>query len=70
MEKFLEKVLNKYHRQKMTSRELARLIIAHMKVGVDGKEGWHLDLNTLDGAYNAAKEIIAEYGGQDGHQRK
>ena len=32
-------------------------------VGVDGKKGWYLNLNSHDGQYEKANEIIKEYGG-------
>ncbi len=65
MEKLIKKVLDKYNtgRKRIGNDDLARLIIAHMKVGVDGKKGWYLNLNSHDGQYEKANEIIKEYGG-------
>ena len=42
MEKFIQKVLDKYERKKLPNRDLADLIVAHIKVGIDGEKGWHL----------------------------
>ena len=37
------------------------LNIAHIKVGVDGKKGWYLNLNNSEGEYEKALNIIQEY---------
>ena len=65
MEKLIKQVLDRYNsgRKKITNMELARLIIAHMKVGIDGKKGWYLNLNSLDGQHELAEEFIEEFGG-------
>ena len=65
MEKLIKEVLDKYNtgRKAITNMELARLIVAHMKVGINGKKGWFLNLNSYDGQYEKAEEIISEYGG-------
>tara|TARA_R110000765_G_scaffold277747_1_gene375629 strand:+ start:136 stop:333 length:198 start_codon:yes stop_codon:yes gene_type:complete len=65
MEKLIKDVLNKYNtkRKKISNVELARLIVAHMTVGIDGKKGWYLNLNSLDGEHELAKEFIEEFGG-------
>ena len=65
MEKLIKNVLDKYNtgRKTITNIELARLIVAHMKVGIDGKKGWYLNLNSLDGEYEQAEEFIEEFGG-------
>ncbi len=65
MEKFIKEVLDKYNtkRKKISNVELARLIVAHMKVGIDGKKGWYLSLNSLDGQHKLAEEFIEEFGG-------
>ena len=65
MEKLIKEVLDKYNtgRKTITNIELARLIVAHMKVGINGKKGWYLNLNSYDGQYDKAEEIISEYGG-------
>ena len=65
MEKLIKEVLEKYNtgRKAITNMELARLIVAHMKVGINGKKGWFLNLNSYDGQYEKAEEIISEYGG-------
>ena len=65
MEKLIKEVLDKYNtgRKAITNMELARLIVAHMKVGINGKKGWSLNLNSYDGQYEKAEEIISEYGG-------
>ena len=34
-----------------------------MKVGINGKKGWYLNLNSHDGQYEKADEMIREYGG-------
>ncbi len=64
MEKLIKQVLDRYNsgRKKITNMELARLIIAHMKVGIDGKKGWYLNLNSLDGQHELAEEFIEEFG--------
>ena len=63
MEKLIKKVLNKYNsgRKKLPNEDLAKLIVAHIKVGIDGKKGWYLNLNSYNGEYEQAKEIISEY---------
>ena len=45
MEKLIKEVLNKYNssRKKLPNEDLARLIVAHMKVGINGKKGWFLN---------------------------
>ncbi len=65
MEKLIKEVLDKYNtgRKTITNIELARLIVAHMKVGINGKKGWFLNLNSYDGQYEKAEAIISEYGG-------
>ena len=65
MEKLIKEVLDKYNtgRKTITNIELARLIVAHIKVGINGKKGWYLNLNSYDGQYDKAEEIISEYGG-------
>ena len=65
MEKLIKGVLDKYNtkRKKISNVELARLIVAHIKVGIDGKKGWFLNLNSLDGQHKLAKEFIEEFGG-------
>ena len=47
MEKLIKKVLDRYNtgRNHIGNEDLARLIVAHIKVGVDGKKGWYLNLN-------------------------
>ena len=63
MEKLIKNVLDRYNtgRKKISNEELARLIIAHIKVGVDGKKGWYLNLNTNNRQEDRAREIIEEY---------
>ena len=63
MEKLIKKVLDKYNggRKKLQNDDLARLIVAHIKVGIGGKKGWYLDLNSFDGQHEDAMEIIKEY---------
>ena len=65
MEKLIKSVLDKYNtkRKKISNVELARLIVAHMKTGINGKKGWFLNLNSLDGKYKLAEEFIEEFGG-------
>ena len=63
METLIKNVLDKYRRKKMTNVELAKLIVAHMKVGVDDKKGWYLNLNTLDGQHDIAEEFIETFKG-------
>ena len=48
MEKLIKEVLNKYNsgRKKLPNEDLARLIVAHIKVGINGKKGWFLNLNS------------------------
>ena len=57
----IEKVLDRYKRKNLPNRDLARLIVAHIRVGVDGKKGWFLDLSDHNGQYEKEKELIAEY---------
>ena len=47
MEKLIKKVLDKYNtgRKRIGNDDLARLIVAHIKVGIDGKKGWYLNLD-------------------------
>ena len=63
METLIKEVLEKYRRKNLPSEDLAKLIVAHMKVGINGKKGWYLNLNSHDGQYEKADEIISEYGG-------
>ena len=63
METLIKEVLEKYRRKNLPSEDLAKLIVAHMKVGINGKKGWFLNLNSYDGQYEKAEEIISEYGG-------
>jgi len=65
VEKLIRKVLDKYNnnRKKLPNEDLARLIVAHMNVGIDGKKGWYLNLNDLDGKNKRAEEMIKEFGG-------
>ena len=63
MEKLIREVLDKYNnsRKTITNMELARLIVAHIKVGINGKKGWYLNLNSYDGQHKEAEELISEY---------
>lgn len=63
MEKLIKEVLDKYNsgRKKLPNQDLARLIVAHIRVGVDGKKGWFLDLSDHKGQYDRERELIAEY---------
>lgn len=63
MEKLITEVLDKYNsgRKTISNMELARLIVAHIKVGINGKKGWYLNLNSHSGQYEEAEELIAEY---------
>jgi len=63
MEKLIKEVLDKYNskRKPVSNAELATLVVAHMKVGINGKKGWYLNLNSYDGQYERAQEIIDEY---------
>jgi|TARA_R100000030_G_scaffold60242_3_gene45475 hypothetical protein len=63
METLIKEVLEKYRRKNLPSEDLAKLIVAHMKVGINGKKGWYLNLNSYDGQYEKANEMIREYGG-------
>ena len=63
METLIKEVLEKYRRKNLPSEDLAKLIVAHMKVGIKGKKGWYLNLNSHDGQYEKADEMIREYGG-------
>ena len=53
MEKLIKEVLEKYRRKNLTSGELSKLIVSHIKVG----------LNDNNGQYQQADEIIEEFGG-------
>jgi hypothetical protein len=61
MENLIKETLDKYNtsRKKVGNMELAKLIVAHMKVN----GGWYLNLNSNDGQYENAKELIKEFGG-------
>ena len=63
MEKLIREVLDKYNsgRKKLPNQDLARLIVAHIRVGIDGKKGWFLDLSDYDGQHDRERELIAEY---------
>lgn len=63
MQKLIKNVLDKYNtpRSKISNTELAMLIVSHMNVGLDGEKGWYLDLSSLDGKQDRARDIIAEY---------
>ena len=63
MEKLIREVLDKYNsgRKTISNMELARLIVAHIKVGINGKKGWYLNLNSYNGEYEEAEELIEEY---------
>ena len=63
MEKLIREVLDKYNsgRKKLPNQDLARLIVAHIRVGLNGKKGWYLDLSDYDGQYERAQEMIDEY---------
>ena len=63
MEKLMKKVLDKYNssRKKLQNDDLAKLIVAHIKVGIDGKKGWYLNLNSFDGQYEDSLEMIKEF---------
>jgi len=63
MEKLIKNVLDKYNagRKKISNHDLAKLIVAHINVGIDGKKGWYLDMNTLDGQHEKAQEMIKEF---------
>ena len=63
METLIKEVLEKYRRKNLPSEDLAKLIVAHMKVGINGQKGWYLNLNSHDGQYEKADEMIREYGG-------
>ena len=63
MEKLIKDVIEKYRRKNLPSEDLAKLIVAHMKVGINGKKGWYLNLNSYEGQYQKAEEMIKEYGG-------
>ena len=63
METLIKEILEKYRRKNLPSEDLAKLIVAHMKVGINGKKGWYLNLNSHDGQYEKADEMIREYGG-------
>ena len=53
MEKLITDVLEKYRRKKLTSRDI--------KVGINGKKGWFLDLSDYSGQHERAKDIIREF---------
>ena len=63
MEKLITEVLDKYNsgRKTISNMELARLIVAHIKVGINGKKGWYLNLNSHNGQYEEAEDLIEEY---------
>ncbi len=63
MEKLIKEVLDKYNsgRKTISNMELARLIVAHIKVGIGGKKGWYLNLNSYNGEHKDAEELISEY---------
>ena len=63
MEKLIREVLDKYNsgRKTISNMELARLIVAHIKVGINGNKGWYLNLNSHNGQYEEAEELIEEY---------
>tara|TARA_B100000131_G_scaffold48084_1_gene42706 strand:- start:426 stop:620 length:195 start_codon:yes stop_codon:yes gene_type:complete len=63
MENLIKKVLNKYNsgRKKLSNEDLAKLIVAHITVGIDGKKGWYLNLNSHNGEHKQAEELISEY---------
>ena len=63
MEKLIREVLDKYNnsRKTITNMELSKLIVAHIKVGINGKKGWYLNLNSHNGQHEEAEELIAEY---------
>ena len=63
MENLIKEVLVKYRRKNLTSGELSKLIVSHIKVGLDGRKGWYLNLNDNNGQYQQADEIIEEFGG-------
>ena len=61
MEKLITDVLEKYRRKNLTSRDLAMLIVAHIKGGINGKKGLYLDLSDYSGQHERAKDIIREF---------
>ena len=63
MKKLIKEVLDRYNsrRKPISNGELAELIVAHMKVGINGRKGWYLNLNSHNGQYDKAEEIIEEY---------
>ncbi len=63
MEKLIKDVLEKYRRKNLPSEDLAKLIVAHIRTGIDGKKGWYLNLNSYNGEHQKSKEMIKEYGG-------
>tara|TARA_B100001564_G_scaffold355917_1_gene369106 strand:- start:768 stop:959 length:192 start_codon:yes stop_codon:yes gene_type:complete len=63
MEKLIEAVLNKYSRKVKSNGDLAKLITAHMRVGINGNKGWYLNLNNHNGQFKQSEEIIEEFGG-------
>ena len=65
MEKLIKSVLDKYNtrRKNVSNAMLAHLVVAHMKVGIEGKRGWYLNLNSIDGQHLLDEEFIEEFGG-------
>jgi hypothetical protein len=65
MKKLIKNVLDKYNtgRKKISNHDLAELIVAHINVGIDGKKGWYLNMNTHDGQHQKAHEMIKEFEG-------
>ena len=63
MEKLIKEVLDRYNtnRKFITNNELAKLIIAHMKIGLNGKKGWYLNLNKMDGQHKRERQLIEDY---------
>ena len=63
MEKLIKEVLNRYNtnRKFITNGELAKLIIAHIKVGLNDNKGWYLNLSDMDGQYERERQLIEEY---------
>ena len=63
METLIKNVLDKYSRKVKSNSDLAKLIVSHIKVGINGKKGWYLNLNSFDGGNKQAEAIIEEFGG-------
>ena len=63
MEKLIKEVLDRYNtnRKFITNNELTKLIIAHMKIGLNGKKGWYLNLSDMDGHHEREKQLIEDY---------